>query len=163
MLHRTVRAWPGMARAVLPKMFSTKLSPEEMDEAIDEMNREMEELFGIPPGSNAPEGPLGSNHGMGSARPGGGSPHANAPSAPARPQPTPAIAFEPHEGVKAARAALLSQIDTCTAELSAGQSTGGAAISSLERSTSLAACIGECARAVAALEGMGGGGGRSGP
>ena len=48
----------------------------------------------------------------------------------------------------ATRAALISKIDECGAEL---QTTAGDDIG-LERSTKLAACIAECARAVAAMD-----------
>lgn len=124
------------------------LSPAEMDQAIQEMNDEMSELFGSPPSGAAPSSSSDFGGGMPQAAHSPSPTNTTAlPAAPPHVEDTisssaPASAAE----VSHARAALLGQIASCTSELEAA---GGADVS---RVTSLAACIGECAKAVAALD-----------
>ena len=125
----------GVTRG-LSSSTTKQLSAEELDRAIREMNDEMEQLFGHAPSdvshSNAP--PLSDPALSGNAR----------AAAPSR-------VYEPAPAQSTARAALLSKIDACAAEL--GSTDDDAAVD-VDRDTRLAACIKECAKAVAALDGL---------
>ena len=112
-----------------------KLSSEEMERAIQEMNEEMHTLFGGPPGEPEPrmnsvidQPPMAFSH------------VDHAPSAPSRPLES---RTEPSvKEVHSARSALFSRISACTEEINS------TATGDVDRATRLAAC----ARAVAALE-----------
>ena len=139
------RARHGTARAlsnVPPKI--PKLSPEQMDAAIKEMNEEMEELFGGGPARD----PVGSSM---SSAPHMGETFMSARAAEA--QALEALAAQeraappprPSHDTGSARAALLARINSCSTELA------GADVE-IDRATRLAECVAACAKAVAALE-----------
>ena len=140
-LHPLLRSSPPPSLA-----FSTtnKLSPEEMDRAIAEMNEEMSSLFGSPSGdvSSPPGGDVLGRRGIS-----GGELHMQAnPHRPTE-DAAPLVAGQSTD-FASARAALLGRIASCAAELgNKGDNTVD-----VERATRLATCIGECARAVAALD-----------
>ena len=131
-------------RPLSTSLGTKKLSPEELDAAIREMNEEMESLFGAPAGDT----PNTDSFEMGSSSRGEVSEEAvlaaltkNTPPAAAPPAAAPR---EIPASVSGARAALLGKIDACASDMGAE--------SDVEHSTRLAACIHECARAIAALD-----------
>ena len=134
----------GGARG-LSSSTTKQLSAEELDRAIREMNDEMEQLFGHAPSdvshSNAPSDVSHSNAPPLSDPALSGGARAAAPSR----------VYEPAPAQSTARAALLNKIDACAAEL--GSTDDDAAVD-VDRDTRLAACIKECAKAVAALDGL---------
>ena len=123
----------------LARMSTTpSLSKEEMDQAIREMNDEMESLFGSPSGDAQP-----SMHNI--HEPPVQDIVAPRPPSPSTPPREP-LRTSCNEEFVSAKDALIGRIGSCASEL---QSTTAGDV---EGATRLAACIGECARAVAALD-----------
>ena len=112
------------------------MTPAEMEAAIKEINEEMESLFGSP---------VSSDSGSVSSSPFDPPVASTIPQKAAAAQPQPST-LPRDDGHIDTRAVLLDKITTCTSELGA--------TADVERSTSLAKCIAECARAVAALDGL---------
>ena len=109
------------------------MTPAEMEAAIKEINEEMESLFGSP---------VSSDSGSVSTSPFDPPLASTIPKKAAAAQPQPST-LPRDDGHIDTRAVLLNKITTCTSELGT--------TADVERSTSLAKCIAECARAVAAL------------
>ena len=120
-------------RVVGRPAFLSTLKGQALEDTIAEMNREMEDLFG-----GAPQGDLNPASCM------SGSPNAYSFDAPPSSSPNPVATFSTTSGTPA-RAALLDAISTATAELQTHAFCP-------ERTAKLAGCIGECARAIAALD-----------
>ena len=116
------------------------MTPAEMDAAIKEINEEMESLFGSPVSSDS-----GSVSSSPFDPPLASTIRSTIPQKAAAAQPQPST-LPRDDGHIDTRAVLLDKITTCTSELGA--------TADVERSTSLAKCIAECARAVAALDGL---------
>jgi len=133
------RLAPALGRRSL-----ASLSPAELEKAIKEMNDEMEDLFGSPMSSSSPS--------PGSALRNGDD-HASIP-----PTPTPRAPDEVSTAGTAefaAAVALRSIMQRCADELERSDGDGHGIKLDVERSTRIAACVGECARAIAALRAIG--------
>jgi hypothetical protein len=116
---------------------ATRMSPEALDREIQEMNDEMAELFGSPIGEASISDGLPPQPQQPPLR---AAPRSIPPPAPSIPPTTSAAE------TSTARSALLAKILQTTAELKSTACT--------DRSTKLAKCIAECARAVAALDAL---------
>lgn len=121
-------------------LWTRSITRDAQQEAIDEMNAEMAELFGSPMGDPSPSLPGQSSM---------GSMHAPSPNPlhahTHQPVPTPCTPLHAPESLTITADALNGTIARCTTELQQDPSC-------LSRSTQLASCIAECARALAALE-----------
>lgn len=148
-MHRTYGVWPA-SRAMLRShvrvrcwcSMTPKLSSEEMERQIQEMNAEMNELFGGPPGEPEPR-MLNSVDAAPTAAFSHLVDHAPASRSPEMREARGASSIKE---LDSAKSVLISRIAICTEQLDV------TTVEDIERATRLATCIGECARAVASLE-----------
>lgn len=133
-------ALPHMRHAPLgSRSCGSKLSGAALDAEIAAMNAEMADLFGSPVGESN-----GQQHSYYEPpAPAPDSLQSHRPALSAMPSPPP-------EAVGSARSALLGTMQTAATELSSVADAGAGL--DVDRSTKLAACIAECARAVVELE-----------